>query len=321
MKNRHWFSVMGHARLIAIAGIIISLFILILIPSFRWLSGLIFGIVLIHIIMLLLLSISTFVILPEKLKQRIRNVLSGNKGNLLFDYGWSLTWQNGFWVAGTILFAISLFIYIYFPGVQLLAFVFFLLSVNMFIGNATIRSSRNTNYLTLPFVKFFRDNAENILDAGCGAGRTTISLSRIYDGNITSFDSFDSDYIDGGGNTLLSHNIKIAGIENRVKIVQGDITKTEFMDDYFDAVVSTYMIDHLGTQKLQCLKEIYRILKPGGRLLMVVIVPNLTSFGIVNVLSFMLTSKSGWKKYFKSSGLKLVEEGDINGAAYFLIEK
>jgi hypothetical protein len=56
-------------------------------------------------------------------------------------------------------------------------------------------------------------------------------------------------------------------------------------------------------------------------LLMIVIVPNLTSFAIANVFSFFLTSRKKWNEYFKLAGFKLVEEADINGAAYFLIEK
>jgi SAM-dependent methyltransferase len=320
-KNRHWFSMMGHTRLVAIAGIIISVLILTLMPSFKWLSGLVMGIVLIHVAMLLLLTISAFVVLPEKLKRKIRSISIKRKAINTFDYGWSLSWLNGYWIMGSILLAFSIFIYHYFPDIQLLAFALLLVSINLYLGSATIRASKNTDYLTLPYVKFFSENAENILDAGCGAGRTTISLSRIYKGNIVSFDTFDSDYIEGGGNTLLENNIKKAGIENRVQVVKGDITKTNFPDNHFDAVISTFMIDHLGNQKLKCLKEINRILKPGGCLLMIVIVPNLTSFAIANVFSFFLSSKKRWKGYFKKSNFKLIEDADINGAAYFLIEK
>jgi len=321
MKNRHWFSMMGHTRLVGALGIIISVSILVVMPSIKWLSGMIMGIVLLHIAMLLLLSISAFAIIPQKIKSKIRSLSGRRKVNNRFDYGWSLTWLNGFWVIGTMLLALSIFVYHYFPDFHLLAFALFLLSINLYLGNATVRATKNTDFLTLPYVKFFPDNAENILDAGCGAGRTTISLSRIYQGKIVAIDTFDSDYIEGGGNTLLAKNIKLAGIENRVSIVQGDITGTNFPDNQFDAVISTYMIDHLGNLKLPCLKEINRILKPGGRLLMIVIVPNLTSFAIANVFSFFLTSRKQWKTYFEKSNFKLVEEADINGAAYFLIEK
>jgi len=320
-KNRHWFSMMGHSRLVAIIGILLSVLILVLIPSFKWLSGLILGIVLLHVIVLLVLAFSVYVVMPERLKRKISFLSNRKKTSNSFDYGWSLSWLNGFWIIGTILLVSSIAVYLYFPAFNLVAFALFLLSVNLYIGNSIIRSSKNTDTLTLPYVKFFSDDAKNILDAGCGAGRTTITLSKIYSGNILSFDTFDSNYIEGGGNTLLEKNINIAGIENRVKVVQGDITHTNFPDNYFDAVISTHMIDHLGNQKINCLKEINRILKPGGRLLMIVIVPNLTSFAIANVFSFFLTSRKNWNEYFSISGFKLVEEGDINGAAYFLIEK
>lgn len=321
MKNRHWFSMMGHARLVAIFGIVLSVAVLILIPTLKWLSGLLLGIVLVHIAMILLFSISVFAVLPQRLKRNVRKLFSKTNSNVKFDYGWSLTWLNGYWVVGTIVLSFAIFTYHYFPTLPLIGFVLFLLAINLYLGSATIRASKNTDYLTLPYVKFFTDSAENILDAGCGAGRTTISLSKIYKGSITAFDTFDSDYIEGGGNTLLARNIKIAKIEDRVRIIQGDITKTNFPNDHFDAAISTYMIDHLGNLKLDCLKEINRVLKPGGRLLMVVIVPNLTSFAIANVFSFLLTSKSQWRKYFEKSNFNIVEEGDINGAAYFLIEK
>jgi SAM-dependent methyltransferase len=312
---------MGHSRLVAIIGIISSVMILLLIPSLKWLSGLITGVVLLHIAAMLLLFLSAYTVLPEKIKRKIRKMSVGRKPDRIFDYGWSLSWLNGYWVIGIIALIFSILIYSYLPGFKLLALLLFLLSINLFLGSATIRASRNTDFLTLPFVELFPENAKTILDAGCGAGRTTISLSRVYKGNIVAFDTFDSDYIEGGGNTLLEKNIQAAGIKNRIEIIKGDITSTNFNDNHFDAAISTFMIDHLGNQKLQCLREINRILKPGGRLLMIVVVPNLTSFAIASIFSFFLTSKKGWGKFFEESDFKIIEEADINGAAYFLIEK
>ncbi len=321
MKNGHWFSMMGHSRFVAIAGIIISILILILIPSLKWLSDILLAFVLLHLAMILLLAFSAFIILPDKTKRKIAAFLGRKRNENKFEYGWSQTWLNAYWVAGTLLFIFSILCWIYFPMIPLLAFAIFTFSVLFFLGSSVIRASKNTDQLTLPYVRFFSREAVNILDAGCGAGRTTISLGRIYDGNVVAFDRFDSDYIEGGGNSNLSGNLELAGIASRVKIVQGDITQTNFSDNYFDAAISTFMIDHLGSQKLPCLKEINRVLKPGCRLLMIVIVPNLTSFAIANIFCFFLTSKKQWRKYFTLSGYKLAEEGDINGAAYFLLEK
>jgi ubiquinone/menaquinone biosynthesis C-methylase UbiE len=103
--------------------------------------------------------------------------------------------------------------------------------------------------------------------------------------------------------------------------VQGDVTKTNFQTSTFDAIVSSFMIDHLGEKKLTALKEINRIMKPKGRMLMIVLTPSLSSFAILNVLSFGLTSVNKWKKLFVGSGFKLLEHGEINGGTFFLIEK
>ena len=81
------------------------------------------------------------------------------------------------------------------------------------------------------------------------------------------------------------------------------------------------MIDHLGDQKFSALQEINRILKPGGRMLMIVFTPNLTSFAIMNILSLFLTSGKQWKKLFERTTFKLIEEGEVNGGSWFLIEK
>jgi len=217
--------------------------------------------------------------------------------------------------------AAAVHMYISFTNLQLLAFLLFLFSINFFVGNLVIRSPKHTRYLTLPYVNLFKEGSMCILDAGCGAGRSTVALSKVYKGKITAFDLFNSDYIDGGGNTLLEKNLKLMDLTDRVEIVQGDITNTGFHTGTFNAVISSYMIDHLGDQKLNALNEINRILKPDGRMLLIVLTPNLSSFAILNVLSFMLTSKKKWLKLFAEANFKLVEGGEINGGTYFLIEK
>ena len=321
MKNRHWFTMMGHSKIVAVTGIIVSIGILALMPRMKWMAGVTLGVVLVHMAILLVLSLSVAVVLPGKLKQRLGLLFNKGGDNQKFDAGWSLGWLNGFWVASAVFAAAAVHIYLSFPGFMLLAFFLFLLSLNFFIGNLIVRSPKHTRYITLPWVSLYDQQSSRILDAGCGAGRSTIALGRIYPGKITAFDLFDSDYIEGGGNTLLEKNLQRAGIAGRVEIVRGDITRTNYGAGSFDAVISSYMIDHLGDQKLNAFIEINRILKPGGRMLMIVLTPTLSAFAILNVMSFMLTSKRQWRSLFTQAGFKLVEDGEINGGSYFLIEK
>lgn len=161
-----------------------------------------------------------------------------------------------------------------------------------------------------------------VLDAGCGAGRTTIAIAEVFpNAEITSFDRFDAGYINDGGMNLLNRNIELAGIEKRVKVVSGDITNTPFEDNQFDAIVSSFMIDHLREGKKQALKESYRIMKPGGRFLMIIIVPGFNAFSIANVFSFLLTSRKKWRQWIEQTGFKMISDGSINEGAYFFFEK
>ncbi len=312
---------MGHSKIVAITGIIASVAMLVLMPKLKWVAGMTLGVVLIHIAIVLVLSLSVAVVLPEGVKLRAPGFFHKDKKEREFNAGWSIGWLNGFWVISVVFLAAAVHLYLNFPALQLLAFFLLLLSVNFFIGNLTVRSAKHTRYLTLPWVKLYSGDQAQILDAGCGAGRTTIALAKVFPGRITAFDLFNANYIAGGGNTLLEKNLKLAGIAGRVEIVQGDITRTGFPSGTFDAVVSSYMIDHLGDRKLPALDEINRILKPGGRMLMIVLTPTLSSFAILNVLSLLLTSVKQWHRLFEKARFRLVEEGEVNGGSYFLVEK
>jgi len=61
----------------------------------------------------------------------------------------------------------------------------------------------------------------------------------------------------------------IARPERNVK--KGDITALEFRDAQFDTVFCTEVLEHLNDEDLErCLREIYRVLKKGGRLIITV---------------------------------------------------
>jgi ubiquinone/menaquinone biosynthesis C-methylase UbiE len=63
-----------------------------------------------------------------------------------------------------------------------------------------------------------------------------------------------------GGNGLT----RLVGLEDRVRIVEGDVTAVPLPDDSFDAVVSQEALLHVP-DRAQAIREAYRILKPGGR--------------------------------------------------------
>jgi ubiquinone/menaquinone biosynthesis C-methylase UbiE len=124
-----------------------------------------------------------------------------------------------------------------------------------------------------------------------------------------------------GGRDLLEKNLEIAGISNRVRIVQGDVTNMEFEDNNFDSALSALLLNNLGKSKLSGLNELFRVLKEGGKLLGIVPVTGLHTFAVMSVFSLLMTSKPEWRSLFGQAGFKLLEEGDINFGRYFLLEK
>lgn len=105
-------------------------------------------------------------------------------------------------------------------------------------------------------------DGDKILDAGCGDGFYLHLLSRLGKYQITGLD-FDK-------NALKSAKKNLKGVKN-VTIMHGSVLELPFKANSFNKVILTEVAEHLPDD-LQGLKEIYRVLKPGGTL--VLTVPN-----------------------------------------------
>jgi len=312
----------GHPWIIGIAGIIVAIGLYIHLPKLHLLSGAVLLIALAHLVLAGLVLISAYLALPQSLISSLFEKRKLQKMEGSYYFGWSFGWMNLFWITACVFLIAAVWVYVFNPHLLWISFILFLISLNLWAGNFMVRASKSLDYMTLPYVDLIAPGARKVLDAGCGSGRTSLALSNVYSsGTITALDRFDSDYIDGGGKDLLVRNLKIAGISDKVEICQGDITVMEFNDNSFDAAISSFMIDHLGKYKLDALREIYRVLKPGCRFLLIVFVPNAATFSVFNVMCFRLTSRKGWRNLFKLSNFTLKEEGAINSAIYFLLEK
>jgi SAM-dependent methyltransferase len=102
---------------------------------------------------------------------------------------------------------------------------------------------------------------KSILDAGCGNGRYTRFLVRHADADavITSFD-------------LSQRMLKRARRrlhQTRVSHVAADLTRLPYADASFDAIVCGWVLEHLPDPR-PGLRELARVLRPGGKLLLLV---------------------------------------------------
>ncbi|MDP3066943.1 MAG: class I SAM-dependent methyltransferase [Methanobacteriaceae archaeon] len=240
------------------------------------------------------------------------------------NFGGSLLFENFPWIIGVICLGVSLFIFFYFKSlyIQVLALPLLLLSANFFVGGFVARNFTKTDNMTLPFVDLFSSDEDLILDAGCGSGRATVELSKVSkNGQIVALDLFDPKSESISSKELLEKNLKIAGITDKVRIVQGDVTDLEFKDNTFDAAISILLVNNLGKAKLKGLKELFRVLKPGGKILIVVPSLSLQTFAVMSVFSLILTSSKEWRSLFQQARFSLLDEGFINFGTFFLLQK
>jgi SAM-dependent methyltransferase len=244
------------------------------------------------------------------------------EGSEALDFGWGPGWMNGLGIAAVICLAGAVMIQVAAPGWWPAALALALLGANFTVGNLIMRTFRRQDHAVLPMVELLSGDSDLVLDAGCGAGRTTIALGRaMRNAKVFAVDRFDAGYIDDGGRALLDRNLRIAGLSDRVTIETADLTALPFDDGDFDSVVSTHVYDHLGQGKQRGLEEAYRVLKPGGRFLMAVWVPGWTMFAVAAVLSFFLTPKSAWRGMARAAGFELVDEGVCNNAWFVVMQK
>lgn len=122
--------------------------------------------------------------------------------------------------------------------------------------------------LTMPETKFRsklidelapRDN-ENILEFGFGTGQNIVLAFQR--NNMANFKGVD---IDPKVKAIAENKINKLGLNIDLELYDGKVFPYE--DNSFDKVFSSLVFHQLDREtKLQCLKEIYRVLKPNGQL-------------------------------------------------------
>ncbi|HEY6456964.1 MAG TPA: class I SAM-dependent methyltransferase [Steroidobacteraceae bacterium] len=110
---------------------------------------------------------------------------------------------------------------------------------------------------------------EHVLDVGCGRGLALIGAAKcLTTGRATGIDLWSSKDLSVNTPAAALANAALEGVAERVVIDTGDMCAMPYADDTFDAVVSMTAIHNVPTRARRdlALKEILRVLKPGGRL-------------------------------------------------------
>jgi arsenite methyltransferase len=109
---------------------------------------------------------------------------------------------------------------------------------------------------------------ETVLDVGCGRGLLLIGAAkRLKTGKATGVDIWQSEDLSGNSPESALRNAKTEGVADRIKIESADARKLPFGASSFDLVFSSLAIHNIesGPERAKALREITRVLKPGGR--------------------------------------------------------
>jgi len=308
----------SHMWITGLVGILIGAAMMIFLPQLKAASTSLLLFAGFHVLGAIVLLSSVWVVGLRGLVRRLR---SGGVARGV-EFGWGPGWMNGLAIAALVALTVAIALQVETPRLWPLADAAVAMAVILLVGNQIMSGFRRRDQVVLPMVDLLRGDRDVVLDAGCGAGRTTIALSRILkDGHVIAVDRFDAGYIDDGGRALLDSNLKLMGLSDKVTVETADLTALPFGEGDFDCAVSAHVYDHLGSGKQQGLNEVRRVLKPGGRFLLAVWVPGWSMFAVGNVLSLFLTSKKAWRTMAARAGFAVIDEGAFNNAWFLLLER
>jgi len=111
---------------------------------------------------------------------------------------------------------------------------------------------------------------EKVLDVGCGRGLMLIGAARkLTSGKAVGVDVWQKGDLSSNSRSAVVANIEKAGLAHKAEVVDGDARSLPFTDSFFDVVLSNFVLHNIPTEveREQALREVVRVLKPGGTVL------------------------------------------------------
>ena len=122
------------------------------------------------------------------------------------------------------------------------------------------------------FTELALRRTDRLLDMGCGRGAVLLLAARLLpEGSVTGVDVWNTTEQSGNRLTVTERNAQREGVASRVALCTADIRSMPFPGDSFDLVVSSMVIHNIRDprERLRAIDEAVRVLRPGGRLVVV----------------------------------------------------
>jgi SAM-dependent methyltransferase len=113
---------------------------------------------------------------------------------------------------------------------------------------------------------------ERVLDVGCGLGLFLIGAAkRLSTGRAVGIDKWQQEDLSGNNAAGTLNNALIEGVADKVEVHTGDARTLPFDDASFNVVLSSMALHNIynAGERHTAVREIARVLKPGGRVLIV----------------------------------------------------
>jgi arsenite methyltransferase len=192
------------------------------------------------------------------------------------------------------------------------------LSLYVFTGVGTTRFGLIAKHIELK-------GNEYVLDVGTGTGRTAIQMAKkLTTGKLVGIDIWDTMELGGNSPERAYKNAEIEGVREKVEFKFGNVLEIPFDNDVFDIVTCSSVLNNLPGEKnrIKALKEIFRVLKPKGKLMLLEPLRNFRMFCAFTPFAFFqLGTREDWENYAKTAGFSKMRFYGERGIGIFILEK